>query len=484
MATKRIYQLAKEFEREEKEIIAILTAQGIKVGNRLSAVSEEAYNMLKAKFTAPPEPPPPPPEPEPKPEPKPELTSEPIEVIQPAPVKKKKKKKSAAQPDATDQSVEQAQDVKSVFQGQTYTPELLDKGTQKVYMDAIAEGNAFINNYNYMTKKRTKELKPQLKRISDTWGVLYQIKFDNPDTSAARYWNAVNKLVTGAFRLVNDYGLRNRIVLAEMRDLMFPFSKYEPREIFTDEENQRFEEQQLALYRLFGHGMGTVNDNLYALKMKAERMKLKYEFMDFCDYVTNPESELRHSDRVPFDDLVDAITFSISGIARRMEFYVENKERIPNFMRNFVEWIDGYAKLKEQGAPVEKLKKYLDLEQKFFDLTEFMGIDNLVYNKRNKPAPCDNLLEFLNEYRDNMDDPDAERNFKYKSRGIINITYKPKEFIFVYQFAELELHKDYRPPEEIAAEAEKKAQAEAQAAQESAEAPAANEESPAAVDEA
>ena len=110
-----------------------------------------------------------------------------------------------------------------------------------------------------------------------------------------------------------------------------------------------------------------------------------------------------------------------------------------------------------------------------------MGIDNLIYNKRNKPAPCDNLLEFLNEYRDNMDDPDAERNFKFKSRGITNITYKPKEFIFIYQFAELELLKDYRPPEEIAAaEAAKKAQAEAQAA----ETPAADDKSPAAADEA
>ena len=60
--TKRIFQLAKEFERDEKEIIAYLTTQGIKVSNRLSAVSEETYNMLKVKFTAPPEP-----EPEPEP---------------------------------------------------------------------------------------------------------------------------------------------------------------------------------------------------------------------------------------------------------------------------------------------------------------------------------------------------------------------------------------------------------------------------------
>ena len=64
MAAKRIYQIAKEFEREEKDIIEFLTGQGIKVGNRLSAVSEDTYNLLKAKFLAPPEP-----EPAPVPEP-------------------------------------------------------------------------------------------------------------------------------------------------------------------------------------------------------------------------------------------------------------------------------------------------------------------------------------------------------------------------------------------------------------------------------
>ncbi|MBQ9496326.1 MAG: translation initiation factor IF-2 N-terminal domain-containing protein, partial [Selenomonadaceae bacterium] len=69
--TKRIFQLSKEFERDEKEIIAYLAEQGIKVSNRLSAVSEETYNMLKAKFMAPPPPPPEPPKPEPAPEPEP-----------------------------------------------------------------------------------------------------------------------------------------------------------------------------------------------------------------------------------------------------------------------------------------------------------------------------------------------------------------------------------------------------------------------------
>ena len=67
MAAKRIYQIAKEFECDEKKIIEFLTGQGIKVANRLSAVSEDTYNLLKAKLFAPPPPPPPPPEPKPEP---------------------------------------------------------------------------------------------------------------------------------------------------------------------------------------------------------------------------------------------------------------------------------------------------------------------------------------------------------------------------------------------------------------------------------
>lgn len=482
MAAKRIYQLAKEFECDEKELIAFLTSQGIKVGNRLSAVNDDAYNLLKAKYTAPPEPPPPPPEPEPKPEPTPELIAEiqppeqpeATDVTQPVPGKKKKKKKKAAQPDEAD-TVEAAADeqaVDSPFKYQIYDAETTSKGTQKVYLDAIAAGNAFINNYNFMTKKQRKELKPRLTRITDNWGVLHRIKFDNPDISAARYWNAVNKLVTGGFNLVNEFGLSHRKILAEMRNNMMKLgTAYEPREIFTDEENQRFADQQQAIFKLFGHGMGAVNDNLFALKMHAERMKLKYEFNDFLEYATNPAAELRCNDRVPFNDLADAITFSVSGIARRLEFYVANKEIIMLFIENFFAWVDGYAKLKEQGAPADKLEKYLDLQQRFFDLTEFMGIDNLIYVKNKaKTPPCVLLLNLLNEYRDNMDDPDAERNFKYKSRGVTNTIYKPKEFVFVYQFAGLEIQKDYRPPEEIAAA--------------EAETPAANEESPAATDEA
>lgn len=483
MAAKRIYQLAKEFECDEKEIIAFLTSQGVKVGNRLSAVNDDAYNLLKAKYTAPPEPPPPPPEPEPEPEPTPELIAEvqpseqpkATDATQPVPgKKKKKKKKKSAQPDETATA---AEDPNAPLQIRYYDAEQIDDGTQAIYNEAIAEGNAFINNYNYMTKKQRKELKPRLTRITDTWGVLYKLKFENPDISAARYWNAVNKLVTGGFKLVNEFGLAHRKVLAEMRNNMMPLgSEFEPREIFTDEENQRFAEQQQALFKLFGHGMGAVNDNLFALKMHAERMKLKYEFNDFLEYATNPAAELRCNDRVPFADLVDAITFSVSGIARRLDFYVENKEIITLFIQNFFAWVDGYAKLKAEGAPADKLAKYLELEQKFFDLTEFMGIDNLIFvRKKTKNPPCVTLLNLLNDYRDNMDDPDAERNFKYKSRGVTNAIYKPKEFVFVYQFAGLEIQKDYRPPEVIAA-------AEAEAAE--ADTPAANEESPAATDEA
>lgn len=473
MAAKRIYQLAKEFERDEKDIIAFLTAQGIKVGNRLSAVSDDIYNLLKAKYTAPP----PPPEPEPEPEPVAPPAADATD--QPAPSKKKKKKKKkAAQPeDAVTELVEEAQEPPPDIDYFRYEFDDLEKGTQAVYKDAIAEGNAFITDYNFMSKKRRKDKKLRLARITDPLAIISNIRFDEPDSSPVRYWNAVNKLVTGAFNLVNDYGVNNRAVLGEMRDLLLPLAKYEPREIFTDEENKRFEEQQLAMYRFFGHGMTAVNDNLFAMKMHAERMKLKYEFMDFVSYVTKPDDELREANRVPFIDIAHAITFSISGIARRHDFYRENKERIANLVRQFFEWLEGYAKLKEQGAPADKLEKYLELQQKLFDLIEFVAFDNLIFTRYKKSAaPCDKLLEFLNKYRDNMDDPDAKRDFQYKARGVTNIIYKPKEFTFLYNFADLELKKDYRPPEMIAAELA------AQAAQ--AVETGANEESPAAVDEA
>jgi hypothetical protein len=139
---------------------------------------------------------------------------------------------------------------------------------------------------------------------------------------------------------------------------------------------------------------------------------------------------------------------------------MKNTERLENVLKNFFEWIDGYAKLKEEGADTAKVEKYLDLEKKFISMVEFMSFDNLI--PRKKLVPFDIILDLLNNYRDNLDDPDAERNFKYKVRGVTNLLHKPKEYVFTYQFADLEPQKDYRPPEEIAA-AEAKAAAEAEA---------------------
>ena len=213
------------------------------------------------------------------------------------------------------------------------------------------------------------------------------------------------------------------------------------------------------MFRAFGHGMGAVNDRLYELKMHAERMKAKYEHMDFVEFVSNPAAELRSSERAPFNEVAEAICHSVSAVARRFFFFARNKERIENIVKNFFEWLDGYAKLKEEDAPAEKIEKYFELEKKFVALVEFFSFDNLLEVKKNKPKPFDIALDLLNQYRDNMDDPDAERNFKYKVRGITNLTYKPKEYVFIYQFGGLEPHKDYRPPEEIAAAAEQESPA-------------------------
>ena len=86
-----------------------------------------------------------------------------------------------------------------------------------------------------------------------------------------------------------------------------------------------------------------------------------------------------------------------------------------------------------------------------------MSFDNLILYKKKKPSPFDTLVDLLKEYRDNLADPDAERNFKYKVRGVINVIFKPKEFVFIYRFAELEPYVDYRTPEMIAAEEAAKA---------------------------
>ena len=484
--TKRIFQLAKEFERDEKEIMAFLTTQGIKVSNRLSAVSEETYNMLKTKFLAPPEPEP---EPEPpKPEPKPAPAAQ-TEENQPAPAAKKKKKKNKApqpapaeeaqpkeQAEAKPEAVaEEEQPVKEVSDEKISN---MERRTRSILFEGIKAGNEFIRRYTShagqgqeIDKGKKSPAVPRLKQNMDTWAILFNHRFEYSDDSPVRYWHSVAKLMTRAFKIMNSFGMSHREALAEMRDAVFPLgTKYQPREIFTPEENQKFEEQQLLLFRSFGHGMGIVNDNLYDLKLKAERMKVEHERMSFLEYVTNPQNEYRSSERVPFNELVEAVTYSVRGVARRFDFYQQNKERINKIVKNFAEWLDGYAKLKEQGAPAEKLEKYLALEQKFVDLAEFMSFDNLLDGRKNKPKPFDIVIDLLNEYRDNMDDPDAERNFKYKVRGVTNITFKPKEYVFLYRFAELEPQKDYRPPEEIAAaEAAAKAAAEAAANEVSAE---------------
>ena len=462
--TKRIFQLSKEFGRDEKEIIAFLTAQGIKVSNRLSAVNEETYNMLKAKFMAPPEP-----EPAPKPEPKeePPAKKETLQQPQPAPVaQKKKKNKPATAPQAQEKSQKQAAEEAPVkwISGEKIAN--MNKCTQAALFEGIMAGNEFINNYSTysggnMIKGRKKSI-PYLTTSLNMWEILYNHNFEYPDSSPARYWNAVAKLATRAFKINNAFGMSHREDLAKIREATKSLGlSYRPREIFTEEENQKFAAQQKFLFETFGHGMGLVNDNLYDMKLKAERMKVKYERMNFLEYATNPQDEMRSAERVPFNELVEAVVFALRGITKRFYFFNHNEERIKKIIKDFFEWIDGYAKLKESGAPEAKLEKYLVLEEKFIDIAEYMSFDNLIDGKKDKPRPFDNLVNALNDYRDNLDDPDAERNFKYKARGVINVIYKPKEFVFIYRFAGLEPYVDYRTPEMIAAaEAEKAAKAE------------------------
>ena len=479
--TKRIFQLSKEFGREEKEIIAYLTEQGIKVSNRLSAVSEDTYNMLKDKFMAPP---PPPPEPEPEPEPTPpppqevapaESVEAPPQESEPAPVGKKKKKKNKAQSPQPEQPPQTEEDdeppVKLVSD---FVVANMDKQTQTILFENITAGNDFIRHYNSdhgqappPGKKKSKQ--PTASINLDTWALLFNHKFEDSDSSPAKYWNSVAKFMTRAFKINNAFGMSHRESLAKIRNATNPLGvPYTPNKFFTDEENEKFAAQQKLLFLLFGHGMGMVNDNLFDLKLKAERMKVKYERMSFLEYVTNPQDELRSNDRVPFNELVEAVTYALRGIARRYRFFFNNEARINRIISEFFEWLDGYAKLKEQGAAPAKLEKYLELEEKFVDLAEFMSFDNLIAyknDKKGKPSPVDILLDLLKAYRDNLDDPDAERNFKYKVRGVTNIIYKPKEFVFIYRFAGLEPHKDYRTPEMIAAaEAEAAAKAAAKAA--------------------
>ena len=472
--TKRIFQLSKEFERDEKEIIAFLTAQGIKVSNRLSAVNEDAYLMLKAKFLAPPpesEPeikPESKPEPKPavKPEVKPEAKVEPPapkpENTQPAAKKKKKNKDPQVPPQQKEPDEDLVSDEKIAS---------MDRRTQSILFEGINAGNEFIRNYTthsgqeLLLGKKKKDYVPHLTPTLDTWNLLFNHKFEYSDASPARYWNSVAKLMTRAFKINNAFGLSHREDLAKIREATKPLGiPYQPREIFSDAENQKFAAQQKLLFELFGHGMGLVNDNLFDLKLKAERMKIRYEHMNFLEYATNPADELRSSERVPFDELAEAVTYALRGVARRVYFFQQNEARIGRIISDFFEWIDGYAKLKSDGADVFTLKKYLELEEKFVDLCEFMSFDNLILYKKKKPSPFDTLVDLLKEYRDNLADPDAERNFKYKVRGVINVIFKPKEFVFIYRFAELEPYVDYRTPEMIAAEEAAKAAKAAEAA--------------------
>ena len=446
---KRIFQLAKEFECEEKKLIEFLTAQGIKVSNRLSAVNEDAYNLLKAKFAAPP----PAPEPVSEPAPTPaQAETAPVE----APAednqqgKKKKKKNKSPQPD------EQVQVDVQIPSQQAPGGNLgnFSGPTQAAYAEAIAAGNAFIEHYVPYSKAKKKKDMPKfsLSRGMDVWGVLQEISYDNPDSSPVRYWQAVNKLATKAFKLMQGYGMMNREFLADMRDTINPVGvEYEPQEIFTDEENQLFEAQRLLLFKAFGHGMGVTNEKIFALKMYAEHKKATLESMNFVEYLTNPDFVREIKAPMPFYELAEAVAYAIRGVPRRADFFRENKDRIIRIINDFAQWIDGYKTLKEQGAAPDKLEKYLYLEKKFISLVEFMAFDNLLKLKRNKLIPFDKVLDLLNAYRDDLDNPDAERNFKYKVRGIINAIQKPKEYVFLWSFADLEAQVDYRPPEEIAA---------------------------------
>lgn len=468
---KRIFQMAKEFECDEKEIMAYLAKQGIKVSNRLSAVNEETYNMLKEKFTvAPPPPPEPEPTPAPEPEPKPEVKekapapTEPTEQPQqPQQQPKKKKKDKSPQPEQKAEQVKPDNNPEKLVSD--LKVENMGKRTQHALYEGIMAGNEFISNYMPTFGKMgvetngKKKRKPMPSSTMDTWGILYNMKFEYPDSTPVRYWQAVAKLTTRAFKLLNAYGLKNREQFAKMREATSRIGKdYQPRDIFTDEENQTFARQQKLLFDTFGHGMGLVNDNLYDLKLKAERMKVSYERMNYLEYATNPQSKLRCNDRIPFDELLESVVYGVRGITRRFEFYQVHKERVDKILNDFFEWVDGYAKLKEQGADAAKVAKYFELEQKFVEIAEFMSFDNLLnfkFVEKGKPTEFDTAVGLLTAYRDDLDNPDAERNFKYKIRGLTNIIYKPKEFVFLYRFAGLQPHTDYRPPEVIAAAEQK-----------------------------
>ena len=218
MAAKRIYQLAKEFECDEKKIIEFLTAQGIKVANRLSAVSDDTYNLLKTTLFAPP----PEPEPEPTPPPPPKA-EEPAQVAQtpaepteetPSPAlggfkKKKKKKKKSAQVEGeqAEEGESQDQDEKINLQ---INFDLVEAATQAVSASSLVAGNDFLKKYTPFNKRKSKDTKTALTRNMDVWGLLQYLTLDEPDSSPIRYWEAVNKLTTAAYKIAQEYGLHNR----------------------------------------------------------------------------------------------------------------------------------------------------------------------------------------------------------------------------------------------------------------------------------
>ena len=395
--------------------------------------------------------PPPEPVPEPKPEPVAEKPAQVAPVAETAPAgevappaapgkKKKKKKKKSPQADGQAEG-EDAQEEDEFVPSVNF--DAVHAATQVVMASSLVAGNNFLSRYRG-TKRQIKESKSHLSRSTDIWGLVEDIKFDDPDSSPILYWQAVNKLTTKAYKLLQEFGLKNRELMAEMREMTKNVGKeYVPQEIFTDEENQKFAAQQKVIFEAFGHGMGKVNDNLYELKMYAEEQKRYCEHMSFVDYIKNPESKLERQVPMPFFTLAETILYSVRSVPYHVMFYVENKPQVLRAIENFFAWIDGYKKLKEQGADPAKIEKYLDLEERFFKLVEFMSYDNLIYLRKKKTIiPFDLLLDLLNEYRDNMDDPDAERNFKYKARGInSNLIYKPKEYIFIYNFAGLEPYK-------------------------------------------
>ncbi|MBR4382418.1 MAG: translation initiation factor IF-2 N-terminal domain-containing protein, partial [Selenomonadaceae bacterium] len=218
---KRIYEIAKELVRDEKEIMEFLTAQGIRVANRLSAVNEDTYNLVKTKFTEQPkveEPEPPKVE-----EPAPKVEQPKAEQNDAAPSPKKKKKNKAQQPpDGTQPPTIQMQPQQNLSD--------LNAATQAVYNEAIKAGNEFIGHYKQVNEKKTDIAGNGMGVAFDSFGLLFSGKVYNADESPALYWRAVNKLTTAAYRKIQRFGLKHKEELAEMREAMKEVgSPYVPR---------------------------------------------------------------------------------------------------------------------------------------------------------------------------------------------------------------------------------------------------------------